>query len=207
MAYSRSESTLKKMLPELQELALGRAQAWIVTQGTPHEWAYKIREALFIARIYKDKYPELAKAAESFTVLVDGNRVDARRARNTTEAVALADVHTGINTGLELAGRSVSVSGAQSPFTIIEAWRKSQPSNQPMNFPQAALTEEALGILYKWAQSWKPPLMLMVDGASVTVGPADHHVIQYAWRPAGEAATFSQLPDKPKKIDGGEPQR
>jgi hypothetical protein len=204
MAYSRSEETLKAMLPDLQELNLGRSQAWLVTQGTPHEWAYKVREALFIAKRYKDRYPKLAEAADLFSIFVDGNKVEARRARNTTEVAAYSGA--GINQGLELAGRSVSTSGAQSPFTIIEAWRKSQPSNQAMHFPQAALSDEALAILYKWAQSWKPPLMLMVDGEAVTVGPADAHVVKYAWQPPDERAIVKKpVEPKPPKIDGGEP--
>lgn len=204
MAYSRSEETLIKMLPDMQELILGRPQAWMVTQGTPHEWAYKVREAFFVAQIFEHKYPKLAEVARTFSVFVDGNRVDARRARNTTEVAAA--VGAGINQGMELAGRSVSTSGAQSPFTIIEAWRKSQPSNQPMHFPEATLAEDALEILYKWAQSWKPPLMLMVDGPSVTVGPADHHIINYSWRPRSEQPpTLPAAPPKPPKLEGGEP--
>lgn len=206
MAYSRSETTLKKMLPDLQEIALGRPQAWIITQGSAQEWAYKVREALFIARLHKSRYPELAAAAESFTVeVVDSQRVQARRARQTTEAVALADDQNPTH-GLETFGRSVQSSGQQSPFTIIEAWRKSQPSNQPIHFPEATLSEDQLTILYKWAQAWKPPLMLMVDGNSVTVGPTDKQVMQYAWRPPEERGIVAPpAPPKPPKREAGEP--
>ena len=182
MAYSRSESTLIKMLPELQELALGRPQAWIVEEGNAHLWAQKVREALFVATLNREKYPTLAQAYDRYAVHVEGARVETRLKRRISPVVGDVGVAPSGTT------RSVSVPGTQTPFTIIETWRKAQPSNNPIHFGEASLSEDQLNILYKWAQSWKPPLMLMVDGTSVTVGPADPHVAQYAWRPAEERA-------------------
>lgn len=206
MGYSRSIRTLEKVLGDLADLAMGKPQAWII-QGDPkavQDWAYKVREALFVAALYPQAYPSLANAAKDYTIEVHGNRVEARRARQTTEFAAAAG--EGINTGQEIARRSVQTSGKQTVFLIVDSWRKAQPTNDPMHFPQAALSQEELGLLYKWAQAWKPPLMLMVDGEAVTIGPADKHVIKYAWRPIEEELPVERKLESPRvKREGGEP--
>lgn len=192
MAYSRSEETLKTMLPYLSDIALGNPAAWNLPAGDAHKFAYKLREALFISRLdgIRQKYPELAAQAGLVTVeVVNETRVQVKRTGNTPEAAVLsADLHAGNNQGYESMGRSIATVGKQSVFTVIEAWRKHAQqggSTTPLHFPQAELGDNELFMLYNWAQNWKPRLMLMVDGASLTVGPVEADVEQYAWRPQG----------------------
>jgi len=205
MAYSRSKVTLEAIKGELQELALGKPQAWVMAnEKSAYAWAYKVREALHIAKAYPSEYPGLAVAAENYVIEVHFNRVEARRALNTTEFAAQSG--EGINQGLELARRAVSTSGKMTVFTIVDSWRKVQPSNDPLHFPQADLTIEELTMLYRWAKAWKPPLMLMVDGPAVTVGPADPHAIQYEWTPAQAPPPPVAILESPRiKREGGEP--
>lgn len=206
MAYSRNKVTLEAIKDQLQELALDKPQAWVMTdERSAYAWAYKVREALHIAKAYPNDYPGLARAAENYVIEVHVNRVEARRARNTTEFAAQAG--EGINTGQEIARRAVSTSGKMTVFTIVDSWRKVQPTNDPLHFPQADLNVEELTMLYNWAKSWKPPLMLMVDGPSVTVGPADPHVIQYEWTPKDAPPPAPVILESPRKVkrEGGEP--
>ncbi len=193
MAYSRSPATLDAMIlsGQLSELAAGRGCRWRTPPNESHRHAYKVREALFIAALYPDQYPELATAAQKFTIEVTSSReVQARLAKQTTEAATLAtgigqDGHVSPNTGLEKAGRAIATAGPQSQFTIIDAWVKAQPNSDPMYFPQANLDEGQLTQLYNWATNCTPPLMLMVNGEAVTVSLVDRAVVQYSWHPAG----------------------
>lgn len=195
MGYSRSKVTLEKMLPTLQELNAGRPCAWML--DTPEQalkFAYQVREALFIAKLYSKEYPFLGQAAERFVIEVDGNKVAAVMSTNTTEAVILVDGERKPNNqGLAKAGPVLATSGPQSAFTIIDIWRRMQPSNDPINFPQAALDESNLLMLYNFCKNGTPPLMMMVSDDSVTIGLVDRAVVQYSWTPNKKPAGWQPL--------------
>lgn len=189
MGYSESIATLERMLPLLKDLAEGRECMW-ETKGSPSYLAYKIREALYIAKENKANYPGLAAAAEAFTIQVirDGSkRVQAVRAKNTPETSTLASANriTSIVTGLESAGPPVPTAGPQSSQSIIDAWNKTQPRTEPINFPQANLPDIELDRLYTWCQAHVPRLMMLVSGASLTLGPVEPEVEEYAYHPKG----------------------
>ncbi len=59
-----------------------------------------------------------------------------------------------------------------------------QPSSDPINFPQAALDDSSLLMLYNFCKNGTPPLMMMVSEDSVTISLVDRAVVQYAWTPA-----------------------
>ncbi len=190
MGYSTSTYTLDERIRsgELDLLAKGQACTWIVSTGLASKFAYKIREALYIARLHADQYPSLAQAADQYVIEVaNASTVFARHTASNTEATVLAtggSDNTGTTThGLEKAGRAIQSNGPQSQFTIIDTWRKAEPSSDSIHFPTADLNDEQLEQLWLWSQNHRPPLMLMVSGESITVSLWDEHVGQYAWTP------------------------
>ena len=225
MGYSTSESTLISILPDLGDLVRGKQTSWLCEPGKAPKWAYKVREALYIACLpqYRNRYPGLVAAASQYHIIVSGDTVSTKNAANTTEIAKLADPsHVGINQGYEDHGRAVNTSGKKSVFQVIDAWKKNAVQghrNTPMHFAGADLPENELYMLWEWATKQVPPLMLMVDGENITVGPIERDVVKYSWRPKGvRNGTSTEAEDrtddeeaalqpvKPPRLEGGEPQ-
>lgn len=158
MGYSTNVSTLELQLDHLKMLREGKACIWTVEPNDVHRFAYKIREALWIARNVAEarrKYPELAQAAEHFRIeMVNSRQVQARPARGTPAASVEA---LGVATsGGELAGPARSMMGPQTAASIIQTWMDTQPSNDKYHFPQANLSHSEMLKLHSWAtkQGW-----------------------------------------------------
>ena len=196
MGYSTSRLTLNAQIEagNLDQLLRGQGCRWIVQPGEASKFAYKIREALYIARLYADDYKTLADAAANFTIeVVNPTTVQARLTKTPTEATILTaapephgqpPVRSQAPThGLDIARRPITTAGQQTEFSIIDVWQKAQPSLDPIHFPDAALSNEQLERLWKWAEGRTPSLMIMVSGNGLTLSPIDEAVIEYAWRP------------------------
>ncbi len=214
MPYNIDRARLDAMLPYLAPLAQGVASAkWQVVRGSPNTVAYRIREALLIARSFPDEYPDLARYAGDYSIsVVDGNHVQAKRkgplivhtgsaALSTTEPVAgplgvvdlsalrrppltISAPFSGIG-GAELVG-GFSTDGPQSPESIITLWEKGGSVKRTLYFPSPRLTSRQFAELWLWACSVTPKVMLMVNEAeeSVTVAQYDPQVAEFAWRPS-----------------------
>lgn len=200
MGYSKSLKTLEDFYVFIAPLENGQNYIWVTEPGATGKLAYKIRECFYIASLYRAQYPRLAEVARHFVIeeIAGTNKVQARWTSAPTEALVLsggyANVspqHGGTTAGL---GRAVASSGEQTMFTVIEAWRASQPSNTPLHFPSARLSDTELTGLYHWAKGWKPPLMLMVDEDSLTVGPVEEDIEQYSWHPPSAEIEPPELP-------------
>ena len=176
MAYSRGESTLLRMLPELGNVQQGRTQRWDVPAGKAWWKAAKIREALYIAReIFPHKYPRLAEAAGHFTVeVLNDTTVQARPTANTP-ATAISDgegpapsesftpsvvpIH-----GLEPAGSIPrTIVGMKSATDIISYWLNAQPTNDKLVFTEAQLPVSEIDILARWAATRTPAWMVVAS--------------------------------------------
>lgn len=208
--YSKNPSTAEKMLPLLGPLIAGELCTWQTNEGEADYFAYKVREALYVARLHKnrfqkiwdesldpDNYPvdnedkiagdllAVAKMAERIRIVVTGrSTVEARFAKGTPEALVLAGSATPTS-GYENPGRSVVTITKQTVWSIKEAWKASQPSNTPLHFPNAGLSYEELVELYAWAT----PLGLLlfeVDGA-LTLQRKTLDLVQFAWAPTPQA--------------------
>jgi hypothetical protein len=178
---------------------------WICEPGAQGKTAYKIRECLYLAIQYRDQFPKLAEAAGRFSIheIRGTNKIEARWSTAPTEALILggsnvAPQHGG--TGDRSVGRAVSTSGEQTFFTVVEAWNKSQPSNTPIYFAHASLSDTDLLRLYQWAQGRTPPLMIMLgEEGGFTLGPVDDDVVEFAYRPAAARQAEAELSDEPPK--------
>ena len=196
MAYSKSRTRLEAMLPHLALLQMGKECAWTVEPGRdPERVAYRIREALHIARLYPKEYPDLAVAHGSFIIKVEPGRVVARRAP-LPEFVALPEELTQESLDLptanplEVAGDlnkhmlrgDQELLGRKTVEQVIAKWEAST-KNKPIHFPEAMMDDLALAQLYVWCEAQVPQLMILTAGRAVTLGILDPNVAEFAWRP------------------------
>lgn len=188
MAYSRSETTLRKILPELASLQEGRTVKWDTLPGRAWWKASKIREGLYIAlHVFPDKYPRLAEAAAHFVVeVVDHRTVQARPTANTPEQ-AVAPTSPQLETpihGLEPATSIPrTVVGQRTATDIISFWLAAQPTNDKLVFTECVLSTTELDQLARWAGSRTPKWMIVVSPTEgiVTLSPFQPGIP--AWTP------------------------
>lgn len=187
MGYSTSvERTLIPLLPLLEPLKTGPCVWKAKDDGSPapaKRLAYKLREGLYIAKLNKDQYPELAAAAETYRIeIVNTHTVQARQAASPTEAEVLVGVAP--IQGLEKAGRAAATSGQQTAESIIAAWKSAQPSSEPMHFPQANLGEEELLKLYQLVQGLEPEWVFFEFSGAITLKKPSLGEADLSWSPA-----------------------
>lgn len=212
MAYSQSPVTLERMLPYLGPLTEGHTARWEAGEGAAlgwsKWWAYKVREALFIAGLMKKglvphgavppaTVEGLARAVERMKIEEVGPRlVQAVPARNTSDTQVLLGATP--THGLEEAGTTSSMRlGPQSAGSIQQLWHNQQPSNAPLFFPDAALEDLELEMLHTWAEA--RGLIIIVAGAALTLTRPSRDTRALAWSPgaaqedrvADEAFPFS----------------
>lgn len=195
MGYSKNLENLRSFYTHVKALEQGEPYMWYLEAdakpGDIDRLAYRIRECLYLAKLYPTAYPGLTAAADRYIIeVVDGFKVQARltstiipEAVILTEGTRVDPVHGGDTSH---AGQALATEGPQTEFTIIEVWTKAAKAgnaNTPLYFPQAALGYGSLVNLWRWCQARRPKLMILVDGDAVTVGPVDDHVVAYSWRP------------------------
>lgn len=197
MGYSRSESTLQQMLPYLQPLAEGRTFAWNIANRDGWRFAYKLREALYVALLNREKYPALAQAAERFSIRVmdQGYRVEAvaKRGGPTEATIRAASAGAAVNEspatihGLGgLQRTDIPTVGLQTCVQVAASWFKQKPIQEPMFFTETSLPGEELKKLWQWARQQTPRLMFFVDATAktLTLSIAQDDVEEYSWKPA-----------------------
>jgi hypothetical protein len=196
MAYSRSEDTLKAMLPHLDATKHGRTQKWVVSPGRAWWWAGKVREALYIAReIFPHRYPELARAASVFVVeVMDDRTVQARPSSNTVATAipgggepAPSESPTQDETpihGLEPAGGVPrTIVGPHTATDIIAYCLRALPTNDKLVFTETRLPDSELDQLSKWAATRTPRWMVVVSASAGIVTLCPYQPGIPAWSP------------------------
>lgn len=182
MGYSRNPATLLKLRPILTELEAGRTCHWR-TDSDPFRLAYKIREALYIAKLYPARFPALAAAADHFTLRVVDKSVEAipKSYAQPLDGQMMIGEKDQPSTEPVVFSRFFEGNGGQTAMSIIQAWHEAQPSQGALHWPNAHLTKDELIKLYNWTQEihW---LMFEADGG-LTLKPWDDELATYAWSP------------------------
>lgn len=197
--YSKNPSTAQRLLPLLSSIEAGELCTWETEHGQSDYLAYKIREALYIARLYRDwsQFSQLAKMSERIRIVTTGpSTVEARLAKGTPEALILTGSGTPTS-GYENPGRSSVVLTRQTVATIREAWQRQQPSNTPLHFPSADLSYDELVELYGWAEGLGL-ILFEVDGA-LTVQRKTLELAKLAWAPSAPSGEDVPEDDFPFK--------
>lgn len=180
MAYSKSISTLRGMQPYLKLLTEFTPCEWQRTAPDADKWAYKLREALFIARreavLRKDdeEIQALANAALMFTIQVINPHLVRAVLADVSEIQAEP---TPTRQALD-AGPDHRVSKIQSVQDLKDVWLRAQPTNDKLHFPDARLSDDELSEAAGWAASLTPPWMLLRPKGtnSLTLAPDDPRV-------------------------------
>lgn len=186
MGYSKSRITLDKnrhLLAAWEET--GVYPTWDVREGTADYFAYKLREMLYIAKLYSTDYPRLALLADSSRVVVTSpSHVEIKSAVGTPEAVASTQEAGVVVQGLASSGREVAQHSLTLASEVMEAWKAKQPTNERLSFPNAKLSEAELVKLYQWASTLTPAWLIFEVGGSVTLQKWSRDMADMAWTPA-----------------------
>lgn len=154
MGYSTSRATLEAMIPYLRTISSGRETQWRPAEGTlPEQWAYKVREALWIAKRYAPEYPSLARAHSIFQITCESGIVKARYKAGAKEISAF---ETQDPEFLQPTSYTRELIGPQNVYEIIQYWIDSQPSNDEIHVSEIQLTNTELSDLQKWAAAQTP---------------------------------------------------
>jgi len=207
MPYSDDKKRLEQMLPYLKSLAEGKNAEFRVTRGSANTVAFRLREALRLARIYSNDYPMLAKYAGDYSIRVESSTLVLARRRtplvetDVKAAEQLVEQPTQVSIDpveADLARRigakashletiraeaQKELLGAQTPVSIVDAYMRLGSVRPTLNFPDATLDDAELEELWRWADAHTPRLMLMVAPPSVTVALFDPMAAEYSWRP------------------------
>ena len=211
MPYSDDKKRLEQMLPYLNSLAEGKDVEFRITRGSANTVAFRLREALRLARIYANEYQTLARYAGDYSIkVINSSIVRAVRRTPTLEQSELAertieDVTTrrifeqtidpveaelGRSIGSKAAALEVArtesqkeLLGAQTPVSIVDSYRRLGNIRPTLHFPEAGLDAAELEELWRWADEQTPRLMLMVAEPAVTVALYDPMAAEYRWRP------------------------
>lgn len=188
MGYSRSKRTLLKLQPLLSELEAGKDARWNLASGmSPEMFAYKVREALYVASLFPNEFPQLAEAHRNFKVeIVDRSTVQAvfKPHLGGTGGVEKATVTHGLQDGGVAPN---TLAGHQTAESVIAAWHAVQPSNTPMKFPQARMSKEELTKLYQWCGERTPPWYMFVDiNGGLVLRPKTADLEGLNWDPSDE---------------------
>lgn len=215
MPYSDDPDRLEQMLPYLGPLATGdEIVEWTIVKGNANTVAFRIREALVLARKYPLQYVDLARFAGDYAVSVlAGNKVRARRRTPTlhfSQLVPLPPIVPATTPPVVTQGREIDVvahslvrmagteeiqrfdirrmddllRGPKTPLAVVDIYRQSGRAKPTVRFPEANLTDAELYELFLWAGAQEPPLMLLVDDIALTVAVFDSLMAEYSWRPA-----------------------
>lgn len=136
MGYSKSKISVERCKDLLQHLA--KAEADVSVRSTdPFKLAYKVREALRVAKLYPQTYPDFQNLGEKFVIKSKQDKVvfELRHSIVTNAIVELAQSLT------------LNLPECKSIFEIIGALVKHKPVE--VEFPNAGITGQ-LDVLYNW---------------------------------------------------------
>lgn len=177
MGYSRSPDTLIRRLALIEPLAEGGSVTWQTTPGEEHRVAYKIREALRVARQYKEDFPHLAPLGERYRISIQGPGLIVAQEINPEPEVRVV---------VPADGRTTAIlplpDGATTSTQIVQFLIDSAPeSARKINFPNAKLPPDELRKLYAWTNTtgW----LVFVSEQGITLLQYDAELRDVAFNP------------------------
>lgn len=183
MGYSKNPISLQRIEAALIPLKQGKPCAWDRPDGDADRWAYKVRQALYIAARHPREFPELAEAAKRFKIMVLNDYLVQAVVSGAPSEATLTSRESAMAQGLPVAGPPHEIAAVQTAEEIITAWRNAQPTNDKLHFPQAMLSDEELAVAAQFAAARTPAWMLLktrplVLGQpySLTLAPHDDRV-------------------------------
>jgi hypothetical protein len=144
MGYSKNPSTVTRRLSLLRPLLRGEPRvSWTTSSQEASLQAYRIREALYIIRLFPDLFPELIRAARSYKLRVIGGTILAESGIFSSTFVEVQAPQQEITTT------------ALSNNDIIQAWIDHYPRSTPLRF-DISDAEINMAELKMWLGSLQP---------------------------------------------------
>jgi len=160
MGYSRALVTLESRLELVKPLASTTTSVKFPCEsGTERELAYQIREALHVAKLHPDAYPEITAIVGGFTFKeVDGAvlAIPKRSLSSTPEAappshfLPLTPEEEAAVDKVYGSSKPTTVNNPSSIIEIISIVKEKGPSGLPYHFPNSHLQTPELRTLVKW---------------------------------------------------------
>lgn len=176
MAYSDNPETLNKMRPQLEPLLRSSEVTWRVEGGatTARRFAYKIREALRLARQTGDPL-----GSQRFRVEI----ISSQRVRATLIqpfGVEIEDTSAPPPAALVDSRQLLSDGWLEE---IISTWQRRSPLEGRVHFPRAWPDRQQLLDLWSWAQ--EAEVLIFEHEGAVTLLPraGNEDTAPFAWDP------------------------
>lgn len=188
MGYSTSEKTLRAMLPYMKPIAAGLPARWTTGPGlTARQLAYKIREALFIAREYPTTYPELAARSRRYRLrivdhyILEGRPVDIHVELGPIPEPETLDAETSWPvTTTPLSEYSITPQReVRTVASVIDAWN--QNKGDKLFFPRVGFSPDELCSLWEWSR--RVDVLIFESDGDVTLVKATDDLREFAWTP------------------------
>jgi hypothetical protein len=179
MAYSTNPITVERMLPYLEPLRGGNEVKY-KAPGRARWLAYRIREALAVAKLHPERFPDFAALGDTLRVLVRGfdevhvvhkQRIEVEALPQWAESPAPA------------ARAEAVVREVISPEVIVQEWVREGRGGDKLYFPNADLDREALLQLHEWAQ--EAGVLLFENLGALTLMPlaGNEELREFTWDP------------------------
>lgn len=198
MGYSKSRITLNRRIKEFPSffdtLARGRPARLVEKPNSADTNAYKVREALHIAALHAQHYPELAQAAGRFVVeILDDRTIQARikEGSNETAVSVLGETPTQTPQAAGAPEAPQIVVGLRTATDIISHCLRRFPTNDPFHFPDAQLDDGELAKVWRWCRTLHPPRVIIkpkgTNAITIANKPGRGHPLSHSlWRPSTE---------------------
>ena len=179
MGYSRSRDVLRQMIPQLKQVLDQEIKGWeLDDQQQARTWAYKIREALKIASLYPEEFPEYARMAQNYKVIERSQYVllELKERRQVTP-VGIKGVLRVPTTSVGPTAKVVSEEELAAPHTDVQVDKSvenmiaicSATKREREVFRNAKLSNTDMIRLYEWAQAQEPKWMIFSAMGDVTL--------------------------------------
>lgn len=199
MGYSKNISTFNQMKDQLTLLSQQTPCSWDRPSGDADNFAYKIREALFIASLESQKHPKdpywltLALVRKTWEIrVISPFKIEAAPGLD----IELDSRPTPSAPSNQPAGKVPILAQVRTAEDVIAFWTKLQPSNDKIHFPQILLSDQDIGLVADWAAGLTPSWMVLrpKGTTSLTLAPDDPNV------PAAARVT-SRMAAKPRRFE------
>jgi hypothetical protein len=197
MGYSKSRVTLNRRLKEHPEffeaLARGQPARLVDAPDSASHNSYKVHEALYVASLHSQFYPALAAAHGRFSIEILDSRTIQARPKEGPTAGAVASGDATPEQGRESAAPAFApqtVAGLKTATDIISFCIRRFPTNDSFHFPNAELSEEELGKVWRWCQTLTPKRVIIKPRGTnaISISNKNPSIPKTAiWRPAGTA--------------------
>jgi len=186
MGYRESLSVLEESLEMLEPLTQGEQCFWPTPVEEEKALAFRIREALWIARnLGAEKYPTLSKEASNYRIKITGKGGVLAVRKFPSASPKKFDAHASFPSTEDWQSRLLTTTEFdQASLITIVGILKQEKETKTFHFTDAVVTNSDLINLSDWVQSYRPDLLLFWDDTNVILKPFSEELAPLAFSPS-----------------------